>query len=133
MDRWRKAGLQVHPSLLFALIFGEYHEFLAAQLEADGVSAHDACKLAVQQHLRAMCENVRVPKLVIYQVSDIMGNQIRFQRTKGARPQRFLHSEGFLDAFLYFKFSSKSHGRNAELLDYWTEQNDSLKHKPHYK
>jgi poly(A) polymerase len=133
MDRWRKAGLQVHPSLLFALIFGEYHEFLAAQLEADGVSAHDACKLAVQQHLRAMCENVRVPKLVIYQVSDIMGNQIRFQRTKGARAQRFLHSEGFLDAFLYFKFSSKAHGRNAELLDYWTEQHDNLKHKPHYK
>ncbi|MBT8045857.1 MAG: polynucleotide adenylyltransferase PcnB, partial [Pontiella sp.] len=28
MDRWRKAELRVHPALLFALIFGEYHEYL---------------------------------------------------------------------------------------------------------
>jgi poly(A) polymerase len=32
MDRWRTAGLRVHPGLLFALIFGEYHEFLAQKL-----------------------------------------------------------------------------------------------------
>jgi len=133
MDRWRKAGLQVHPPLLFALIFGEYHEYMADKLMESGLSAHDASKQAVHDHLKGMCEHVRVPKQVIFQVSDIMGSQHRFQKTKGHRPQRFLHSKGFLDAFLYFKFSSKAHRRDQELLGYWAEHYKTLKHKPEYK
>ena len=133
MDRWRKAGLEVHPALLFALIFGEYHEFLAAQLEQQDIPAHDARKLAVQQHLKVMCENVRIPKQVIFQVSDIMANQLRFSKTKGHRAQRFIQSRGFLDAFLYFKFASKTHQRDLELLDYWTEAHKHNKHKVGYK
>ncbi len=133
MDRWRKAGLQVHPALLFALIFGEYHEFLADKLKEEGLSAHDAAKHAVQQHLKGMCENVRVPKQVIYQVSDIMGNQLRFHKTKGQRPQRFMQIRGFLDAFLYFKFSCKAHNRNLELLEFWEEQHKNSKHTAEYK
>ncbi len=133
MDRWRKAGLQVHPPLLFALIFGEYHEFLAAALEAGGMSPHDACKQAVQNHLHGICERVRIPKQVIFQVSDIMANQLRFHKTKGHRANRFMQSRGFLDAFLYFKFSSKAHQRNAELLDFWADQHKNRKHKAEYK
>lgn len=121
MDRWRQAGLRVHPALLFALIFGEYHEYLIQQLIEGGQSPHDAARIAVQGHLKGMCENVRVPKTVIYQVSDIMDHQRRFERTQGRRPQRFIQSRGFLDAFLYFKFSAKAHDRNTELLDFWTE------------
>ncbi len=122
MDRWRKAGLEVDPALLFALIFGEYHEYLANNLQKqDGLSDHDAAKQAVMNHLRGVCDRVRVPKLVIYQVADIMANQLRFHRTKGPRPHRFLHSRGFLDAFLYFKFSAKTRHRDADLLDYWTQ------------
>jgi poly(A) polymerase len=131
MDRWRKAGCRVHPALLFALIFGEYHEFLIAQLIEGGQSPHDAARNAVHGHLKAMCENVRVPKTVIYQVSDIMSNQMRFHKTKGRRPQRFMQSRGFLDAFLYFKISSKAHDRAPELLDFWNElrQNQTSKKK----
>ncbi len=129
MDRWRKAGLRVHPALLFALVFGEYHEFLARKLEAEGLSEHDATRQAVQQHLRGVCENVRVPKQAIYQVSDIMGNQLRFQKTKGHRPQRFVQSRGFLDAFLYFKFSSKTHNRNPEMLEFWSNHHKNRAHK----
>ncbi|MDZ8119666.1 polynucleotide adenylyltransferase PcnB [Pontiella agarivorans] len=121
MDRWRRAGLRVHPALLFALIFGEYHEFLIDQLVERGMSSHEAARNAVQSHLKDMCTNVRVPKTAIYQICDIMSNQARFHRTKGRKPQRFIQSKGFLDAFLYFKFSSKAHGRDEELLEYWTE------------
>lgn len=133
MDRWRKAGLQVHPALLFALIFGEYHEFLAARLQEQGLSAHDACKQAVHDHLKGVCERVRIPKQVIFQVSDIMANQLRFEKTKGHRPQRFLNSRGFLDAFLYFKFSAKTSRHDPELLEYWTEQHKHRKHKADYR
>ncbi len=121
MDRWRKAGLRIHPALLFALLFGEYHEYLIQQLVEVGISPLEAARKAVHDHLRGMCENVRVPKVVIYQVCDIMTNQLRFEKTKGRRPQRFMQSKGFLDAFLYFKFSSKNHNRNLELLEQWNK------------
>lgn len=121
MDRWRVAGLNVHPALLFALIFGEYHEFLAQQLIETGMAPHDAANEAVHRHLQGMCENVRVPKQAIFQIADIMCNQLRFHKNKGKQPQRFLHHKGFLDAFLYFKFSAKVHKRNEELLAHWTE------------
>ena len=121
MDRWRQAGLRVHPALLFALIFGEYHEFLIQQLEESGQTPHDAARNAVQGHLRKICENVRVPKQAIYQVCDIMSNQRRFERTEGRRPARFMQSRSFLDAFLYFKFSSKTTGRHQDLLEFWTK------------
>lgn len=121
MDRWRKADLRVHPALLFALVFGEYHEFLINKLIETGITPHDAARQAVHEHLKGMCSNVRVPKTVIYQVSDIMSNQLRFQKNKGRKPQRFMQSRGFLDAFLYFKISSKAHNRDAELLDFWND------------
>lgn len=129
MDRWRQAGLRVHPALLFALIFGEYHEFLINELAESGMGHHEAARKAVHDHLKGMCENVRVPKTVIYQVCDIMSNQSRFERTKGRKPQRFIQSKGFLDAFLYFKFSSKVHERDGELLEYWTELRKSTPQK----
>jgi poly(A) polymerase len=121
MDRWRKAGLRVHPALLFALLFGEYHEHLAQELVRSGASEHDASMESVHRHLQGMCTNVRVPKQVIYQVSDIMKNQLRFSRTQGRRPQRFLHHKGFPDAFLYLKVSSRIHGRDADLLSFWSD------------
>lgn len=122
MDRWRKANLRIHPALLFALVFGEYHEHLADQLaEKEGLPQHDACREAVYRHLSAMCTNVRVPKLVIHQVADIMSNQLRFLKTKGRRPARFMQQRGFLDAFLYFKFAAKAHNRNLDDLAYWEE------------
>jgi poly(A) polymerase len=127
MDRWRKANLRVHPALLFALLFGEYHEFLAQKLIDGGLSPHDATRQAVQDHLRGICDNVRVPKLAIFQVADIMSNQLRFERKQGRKPQRFIQHKGFLDAFLYFKLSSKAHNRNEELLAHWTDLHKQMK------
>ncbi len=121
MDRWRQAGLRVHPALLFALIFGEYHEFLIKEQIEAGQSPHEAARHAVQTHLKGLCENVRVPKQAIYQVCDIMDNQRRFERTQGRRPARFIQTRGFLDAFLYFKFASKAQNRHADLLEFWTD------------
>lgn len=129
MDRWRKADLRVHPALLFALLFGEYHEYLIQQLVDAGTAPHDAARDAVHRHLQQMCSNVRVPKQVIYQVSDIMANQLRFRQKKGRRPQRFLQHKAFPDAFLYFKISAKAHQRDQELLAEWTELRNSQKEK----
>jgi len=119
MDRWRQAKLDVHPSLLFALLFGEYHEKLAEELIHKGYSPHDAARMAVYRHLKKVNERIRIPKVIMHQIGDIMANQYRFKKTKGRRPQRFMQSRGFLDAFLYFKIASKTHHRNLELLEFW--------------
>ena len=120
MDRWRKADLRVHPSLLFSLLFGEYHEFLAQQLIDQEMPPYEAIQTAVHGHLKKMCAHVRVPKQIIYQVSDIMTNQHRFHQKKGA--QRFLQSKIFPDAFLYFKLSAKTLNRDKQLVEEWAER-----------
>ena len=38
-----------------------------------------------------------------------------------------------LDAFLYFKFASKAHKRELELLEFWAEQHKHNKHKAEYR
>lgn len=121
LDLWRNAGLKIHPPLLFTLIFGEYHEFLAKKLQVENtLQPFEAARDAVFAHLSTLIERVRVPKQVIQQVADIMSNQVRFQRTRGKQPSRFLKHRGFPDAFLYFKFSGKIYQRDQELIDYWS-------------
>jgi len=82
----------------------------------------EAAREAVLSHLRGMCERIRVPKVATYQVADIMANQLRFQQTRGRKPQQFRNHRDFPDAFLYFKFASKTHPRNLDLLKFWEEQ-----------
>ena len=47
-----------------------------------------------------------------------MTHQLRFQKTQGRQPQRFMQHPGFLDAFLYFKFAAKVQQRDPELLSF---------------
>ena len=133
MDRWREAQLSIHPSLLFALIFGEYHETLIAQKIEQGSAPFDAARDTVYQHLNSICIQVRIPKTVIYQVCDIMTNQLRFRKTKGRQPQRFMQSAGFLDAFLYLKYTTKTHNRDLDLLEFWAQlrRENPVKRAPH--
>lgn len=122
MDRWRSNDLEIHPSLLFALIFGEYHETIIEEQIEKGMAPFDAARETVYQHLSSICSQVRIPKVVIYQVCDIMTNQLRFRKTEGRQPQRFMQSPGFLDAFLYLKYTTKNHQRDLELLEFWSQQ-----------
>ena len=121
MDRWRDANLKIHPALLFALLFGEYHEDLIDSKIKKGINPFDASREAAYKHLSLICEQVRIPKTVIYKVCDIMTNQHRFKKIKGKQPKRFMQSSGFLDAFLYLKFSTKNREKDLEILEFWTK------------
>jgi poly(A) polymerase len=129
MDRWRNAGLRIHPPLLFALLFGEYHEDQARRLEKRGMNPTEAAREAVYAHLRSICDQIRIPKVVIYKVADIMANQLRFHQTKGRRAHRFSQQKSFPDAFLYFKISAKIHQRDSELLAFWDKLRQSSAHQ----
>ena len=62
-----------------------------------------------------------------------MTNQLRFRKTKGRQPQRFMQSAGFLDAFLYLKYTVKTHNREpgAPRILGSIAQENPVKRAPH--
>lgn len=122
IDRWRTAGFNVDPALLFALIFGEYHEWIAAQIMQNEQLSHtEALVEATHRHIRQL-DRIRIPKAVTHHIAEIMSGQPRFLKTTPKNAQRIMHHRCFLDAFLYFKFASRTAGRHAKELDWWDQQ-----------
>jgi poly(A) polymerase len=122
IDRWRAAGFNVDPALLFALIFGEYHEWVAAQImQSEGLSHADALIDATHRHIRQL-DRIRIPKAATHHIAEIMSGQPRFLKMTPKNAQRIMRHRCFLDAFLYFKFAARTTGRHAAELDWWEQQ-----------
>ncbi len=122
IDRWHQAGFPVDPALLFALLFGDYHEWAADRImEQEQLSHAEALQEAVRRHLREL-DRIRIPKAVTQHIASIMRMQPRFLKTNAKTARRTLHHRDFLDAFLYFKFSACTAGRHAGELAWWDEQ-----------
>ncbi len=122
IDRWRAAGFRVDPALLFAIIFGEYHEWVAAQImQSEGLSHAEALQMATHRHIRQL-SRISIPKAVTHHIAEIMTGQPRFLKTTPKNAQRMLHHRSFLDAFLYFKFAARTAGRHATELEWWESQ-----------
>ncbi len=119
IDKWRKAGMSPGEPLLWALLFGAYHESLAEGLVKDGWPRPAAMGEAVRQHLMSAGNCARVPKRVVIEVAQIMAAQSAFERTQGARAERFRRRYCFRDALVYLKFSSSLTGKNKELVQFW--------------
>lgn len=119
LDIWKKAGMMPRDSLLWALLFGTYHEWRAEQLVKEGWPRVEALGEAVFGHLANPANGVRIPKRVIIETAQIMSAQLSFERTQGKRAERFRRRQGFNDALVYLKFSSGLTGKNRELLDFW--------------
>ncbi|MCU0857193.1 MAG: polynucleotide adenylyltransferase PcnB [Pontiellaceae bacterium] len=125
IDRWRAAGIQIDPALPFALIFGEYHEWVAAQLMRDEKLPHaEALQEATHRHIRQL-DRIRIPKSVTHHIAEIMTGQPRFLKTTPKNVHRMMNHRCFLDAFLYFKFAALTAGRHAAELDWWETQRKS--------
>lgn len=119
VDKWKKAGMIPGEPLLWALLFGAYHESLAAGLMKQNWPPPAAMGEAVRQHLMSAANCVRVPKRVVIEVAQIMAAQPAFERTQGARAERFRRRYCFRDALVYLKFASNLTGRNKELVQFW--------------
>lgn len=123
IDRWRKAGFNISPALLFALLFGEYHEWVAEQLvQKESLSYPEALRESTHRHIRQLCERIRIPKAVTAHIASIMAAQPRFLKTSGKQAVRLKRNRVFLDAFLYFKFASRTTGRHQSELEWWENQ-----------
>lgn len=122
IDRWRAAGFNVDPALLFAFIFGEYHEWVAAQImQSEGLPHADALIEATHRHIRQL-DRIRIPKAVTHHIAEIMSGQPRFLKMTPKNAQRIMRHRSFLDAFLYFKFAACTAGRHAAELAWWEKQ-----------
>jgi poly(A) polymerase len=122
IDRWRAAGFNVDPALLFALIFGEYHEWIASQImQSEGMTYAEALIEATHRHIRQLAR-IRIPKAVTHHIAEIMSGQPRFLKTTPKNAQRIMRHRCFLDAFLYFKFAARTAGRHAAELEWWEQQ-----------
>ncbi|MFH0909309.1 MAG: polynucleotide adenylyltransferase PcnB [bacterium] len=121
LDIWRGAGMEVSPELLIALLFGKYHEHLAAAAVSTGMSEFEALGTMTVEHLSRVCARITIPKSIINHVAQIMVTLPRFRKIQGRRVDRFMHRNSFHDAFLYFKLSARHSGENAEELAWWEE------------
>jgi len=123
IDRWRNAGFDIHPALLFALLFGEYHEWMAEQLMASGPLSHtEALIEATHRHCHQLCDRIRIPKAVTAHIASIMAGQPRFLKTTAKNAARILRHRDFSEAFIYFKFAARITGRHQKELEWWEEQ-----------
>lgn len=123
IDRWRHAGIDINPALLFALFFGEYHEWVAEHLmKSENLSHAEALTEATHRHIGQLCDRIRIPKAVTAHIASIMAAQPRFLKMSGKNTNRMLRHRDFLDAFLYFKFASRTTGRHEKELIWWDEQ-----------
>ena len=119
VDVWRKAGMTPSDPLLWALLFGAYHEWVAEGLLKNGWSRSRALGEAVFQHLMSQANHVRIPKRVAIEAAQILAAQPAFERTQGKRAERFAGHRTFGNALIYLKFSSGVTGRNQDLVQAW--------------
>ena len=123
IDRWRAAGLNIVPALLFALFFGEYHEWVAEKLmKSENLSHAEALIEATHRHIRQLCDRIRIPKAVTAHIASIMAGQPRFLKMSSKNATRMLRHRDFPEAFLYFKFAARTTGRHEKELTWWDEQ-----------
>ena len=123
VDRWNAAGFRVAPALIFALLFGEYHEMLAEKItEKEKLSHSEALQEATYRHVRKLCERIQIPKSVTAHIAEIMAGQPRFLITTQKNAKRILRHRSFLEAFLYFKFASSTVHRHKKELKWWEDQ-----------
>jgi len=119
VDTWRQAGLTPSEPLLWALVFGEYHEALAALHLLEGRREPAALAAVVGEHLSGMTNRVNIPRQVAQAIAHIMAAQPQFRLIRGRRPFRFARRPSFVDAFVYFKFAAARRGRHQEELAWW--------------
>lgn len=119
VDIWKKAGMVPGDPLLWSLLFGAYHEWVAERLVKDGWPRQKALGESVFEHMANPANCVRIPKRVMIGMAEIMAVQPSFERTQGKRAERFRRRRCFSDALVYFKFSSGLTGRNKDLLHTW--------------
>ncbi|MCX6996920.1 MAG: poly(A) polymerase, partial [Kiritimatiellaeota bacterium] len=122
LDVWKKHGQAINPALAWALAFGPYHEHAAEALMRQGLKPAPALAEAAHRHLFGLAARVQVFRSVIRDVGLIMAAQPLFEKTQGARADRFRTRHYFGDALVYLKLRVAFTGQHRELLHWWQQR-----------
>jgi len=118
LDKWRDAGKEIRPHLLFGLLFGPYIESRAGLFKGGDQFAR--LRNSATQTLNAMRDRVVIPKQIKYGVADIVCGQPRLSRgPKGKKAKRLVNRRGFAEAFIYFKLRSRHNGEHVSEAKQW--------------
>lgn len=122
LDEWRRHGRRPRPALMFALLFGAYHEARAEEVRRqEGGSAIGALMAATAEHLARVATRIQVPRAVSVEAQHIVGMQARFADTRRRNRARMLSRHSFDDALDCFEFRSTVTGCDRDLVEWWRQ------------
>jgi poly(A) polymerase len=133
MDIWKSNDRKADAPLLYALMFGPYHEWLAKRDLDDGKPRYQAINHAVVSHYETFRERVSMPRRQMTQMMHIASCQARFEKTRGKVPHKFADRPYFPEALVYFQFTQGITGEHPELADWWktyVKENPQTARKP---
>jgi poly(A) polymerase len=119
IDRRISDGQPVSPSLLLALLFGEYLEDSAARLRGRGSPPQEAMNGAVAGCIGEQSALVAIPHRMGVAVRDILALQNRLRRIPGKRPEGVLARSCYPDALAYLRCRSEVMGEDRGILAWW--------------
>ena len=109
----------VSPALLFALIFGAYHEALAAPRIAHGHNPAATLGAAVTKHLAELAPHMQIPKQVAFTVADITAIQPKLIARRPKDVARLPSRPFFDDALDYLRFAGQWNGQSPTVATWW--------------
>jgi poly(A) polymerase len=117
VDEWRRAGREVSPALLFALMFGGMHESHAGNMASQGHHPGLALHSVTMEHFGGLTERVQVPKTVRYRTAEILASQPRLTADNGRRAAPLATRAFFPEAVAYLEFTVRLTGENRQALE----------------
>jgi poly(A) polymerase len=119
VDKLMESGERVQPSLLFALMFGQYLQEKTDRLRKEGLPAHPAVNAAVAEFMGEVAPTVQFPNRVAILMRDILTSQYRLRKIPGRHPETFATRHGFADALAYLRFTSAINGADKKIVAWW--------------
>lgn len=119
IDRRISEGGQLSPSLLLALLAGEYLEETADRLRGQGMPLQVAISEAVAGFLGGQAPLVTIPHRIGVGVRDILAMQNRLRRIPGKRPDGVVARGCFPDALSYLRCRCEVTGEGRGILVWW--------------
>lgn len=123
-DRVR-AGKQVNPAFLLAILLWEPVRLRQITLESEGLPSASAAYQASSEVLIRQHSYVAAPKKFSLQTREIWGLQHRFEIRHGKRPLRLLTHPRFRAAYDFMQLRATAGEADQKLAEWWTKFHNS--------
>jgi poly(A) polymerase len=122
VDSRIQQGDKVSPSLLLALIFGEYIDEKTAHFRRQGMPWQQSVNAAVAEFMGETCPIIMITNRVGLALRDIISQQMRLKKIPGRRPESLLARHDFNDIIEYCRITCGDKKDVVKQLDWWAAQ-----------